>query len=66
MRKMEIRRRCESNLNVIKRVNQSVLKWFERMERMSEGRLVKRVYIAEESERSSGFANGRGLSWREG
>ena len=41
-----IRERCRCGLNLQKIVERNVLKWFGRVERMGEERLIKRVYQA--------------------
>ena len=43
MRNEEIRR-CSKEVSACEKINQSVLRWFGHVERMEEGRLVKRVY----------------------
>ena len=41
-----IRERCGNELSVLEKIDRNVLKWFGHVERMGEGRLVKRVYPA--------------------
>ena len=53
MRNSIIRGRCGCELRVVKIVERNVLKWFGRVERMGEGRLVKRA-IGENEDHGEG------------
>ena len=44
VRNEEIRRRCGKNVSTSEKVEQNVLRWFGHIERMSDERLVKRMY----------------------
>ena len=48
VRNVVIRRRCESNVSIVDRIDQSVVKWCEHGENVSEEKLViKKVYVEE-------------------
>ena len=58
----EIRRRCNKEMGVGNKIDQSVLRWFGHMERMENERLVKRVYVSKvEGRRARGRPRKRWL-----
>ena len=76
---VRVREMCGNKKSVVERAEEGVLKWFGHMERMSEERLTKKIYVSEvEGTRRRGRPNwrwkdgvkgilsGRGLSMQEG
>ena len=50
MRNEVIRERCGLKEDVVTKVEKSMLRWFGHVERMSERRLIKEIYVADVSE----------------
>ena len=76
---VRVREMCGNKKSVVERAEEGVLKWFGHMERMSEERLTKKIYVSEvEGTRRrgrpiwmwkdgvKGILSGRGLSMQEG